>query len=146
MQLEEGIAARNVSDDDRKKPRRQWRHWVAAFGRYERCARVGTLGIFALWVMFLFIYYSSRTPKTARATVAAAGGDANRGRIANPDAHAAAWEVAFPDSTNFLVIGDYGTGDTNQRQVAKGFASFAAALDPPPAFVVSTGDQIYEHG
>uniref|UniRef100_K3X283 Calcineurin-like phosphoesterase domain-containing protein n=1 Tax=Globisporangium ultimum (strain ATCC 200006 / CBS 805.95 / DAOM BR144) TaxID=431595 RepID=K3X283_GLOUD len=56
------------------------------------------------------------------------------------------YENAFPEETNFIVIGDFGTGSADQVKTSETLKHFAAALDPKPAFVLSTGDQIYEHG
>ena len=52
----------------------------------------------------------------------------------------------FPVATNFIVVGDFGTGDANQRKVALALENYMSTMDPPPAFVLSTGDQIYDHG
>ena len=46
-----------------------------------------------------------------------------------------------PDSVKFAVIGDSGTGDSNQHRVAKVFASVRQAF--PFEFVVMVGDNLY---
>lgn len=140
MLLEEGHA-RSDDADARKKPRRSG---VNVYGRYERCARALTIGVFGVWMLFVLVYYSGSHAPTAAGRVSTSGGRAKAAdRVVS---NAATYEDAFPESTNFLVIGDYGTGDASQRQVAKTFEGFASTLDPPPAFVLSTGDQVYEHG
>jgi hypothetical protein len=90
----------------------------------------------------VLVYYSGRHGSSVSDRVSGGGGRV-MDRVAG---NAATYEDAFPGSTNFLVIGDYGTGDDSQRQVAKTLEGFASALDPPPAFVLSTGDQVYDHG
>lgn len=139
MLLEEG-AAHAADDADAKKKLRRGRSAALAYGRYERCARGATLGVLALWLLLALAYYGDFGSASASvAPVAASGG-------ARPRGAAATSEDAFPAATNFLVMGDYGTGDDPQEQVARALERLAAALDPPPAFVLSTGDQIYEHG
>ena len=43
-------------------------------------------------------------------------------------------------------MGDYGTGTDDQKKVAYQLSEFLSRIEPPPSFVVSTGDQIYEAG
>lgn len=138
MLLEEGHA-RSDDADARKKARRSG---VAVVGRYERWARAVTIGVFGAWMLLVLVYYSGRHGSTMAGGVSRSGGRAAGRAVGN----AATYEDAFPEATNFLVIGDYGTGDDSQRQVALTLESFASALDPPPAFVLSTGDQVYDHG
>ncbi|OQS00951.1 tartrate-resistant acid phosphatase type 5 [Achlya hypogyna] len=46
----------------------------------------------------------------------------------------------------FIVIGDFGTGSELQAQVAASLGNFVNHTLPQASFVVSTGDQIYDHG
>ncbi|RHY32801.1 hypothetical protein DYB32_002221 [Aphanomyces invadans] len=46
----------------------------------------------------------------------------------------------------FVVMGDYGTGTKLQAQVATSLGDFVDATQPRASFVLSTGDQIYDHG
>ncbi|KAF0689566.1 Aste57867_18985 [Aphanomyces stellatus] len=49
-------------------------------------------------------------------------------------------------SLGFVVIGDFGTGSSLQAQVATSLGDFVQNAEPPASFVISTGDQIYDHG
>ena len=46
----------------------------------------------------------------------------------------------------FIVIGDYGTGLDGQWTVSRQMSQFARLVRPQPSFIISTGDQIYDHG
>ena len=46
----------------------------------------------------------------------------------------------------FVVMGDYGTGLDGQKRVANQLGRFLSDIQPRPSFVLSTGDQIYDHG
>ncbi|CAK4118895.1 unnamed protein product [Aphanomyces euteiches] len=49
-------------------------------------------------------------------------------------------------SLGFIVMGDFGTGSKLQAQVATSLGDFVQATKPSASFVISTGDQIYDHG
>ncbi|KDO28014.1 hypothetical protein SPRG_20177 [Saprolegnia parasitica CBS 223.65] len=46
----------------------------------------------------------------------------------------------------FIVVGDFGTGSATQALVAASMSDFVNHTQPHAAFVLSTGDQIYDHG
>ena len=50
------------------------------------------------------------------------------------------------DSIGFYVIGDFGHGGKDQLNVASLMETVATTVPQKPEFVISTGDQIYEHG
>jgi hypothetical protein len=100
--------------------------------------RIGFL-FFSVWFVFA-LYYVSSSSTGSSATMDA---DADAAMNANT---MGTYENAFPEETNFIVIGDFGTGSADQVKTSETLKHFAAALDPKPAFVLSTGDQIYEHG
>lgn len=56
--------------------------------------------------------------------------------------------ITSSSGVGFIVMGDYGTGLPAQWQVGKQLEAFVSApgLTPRPSFVISTGDQIYDHG
>ena len=49
-----------------------------------------------------------------------------------------------PEPLPFIVIGDWGTGNTAQDEVARSLE--VVATEVKPKFVLSTGDQIYDYG
>jgi len=50
------------------------------------------------------------------------------------------------NALGFIVIGDYGTGLPSQFKVADALSGFVDDINPKISFVISTGDQIYDHG
>ncbi|TYZ61332.1 hypothetical protein PybrP1_010372 [[Pythium] brassicae (nom. inval.)] len=135
MLLEAGLRK-----DDENKAARRWSASTPSLSYEQWLKRLG-VGLFSIWVVFALFYVShsnsTRPPLRAADAQQAADGDGDRQRTI---------ESAFPEETNFLVIGDYGTGSADQVATAEAMKHFAASLEPRPAFVLSTGDQIYEHG
>ncbi|GLD92755.1 hypothetical protein PINS_up001334 [Pythium insidiosum] len=137
--LEEGT--REHATTNAKDKRKSFAATInATYLHYEKVVKTVVIAIVGAWVVIVLAYVVF-APKAhdhdhADANVLQTTGNGGRG-IA---------EDAFPLSTRFLVIGDYGTGDESQIKVAQAFKKHAASLDPRPAFVISAGDQVYEHG
>ena len=66
--------------------------------------------------------------------------------ISNGTAHAQANAVSKP--LHFMVFGDWGTGNAQQKAVAEAMARYAqmSKTHNPVQFVISTGDNFYENG
>lgn len=143
MLLEAGLK----KDDDNKAVRR-WSANPTTYVSYEQWLKRLGVGLFSFWVVFALFYVStsSSTPSSLASGASALAVDGAAQTNNNKGAGATTMENAFPDETNFLVIGDYGTGSADQVQTAETLKRFASTLEPRPAFVLSTGDQIYEHG
>lgn len=135
MLLEAGLK----KDDDDKAARR-WSAPAAGASHvsYEQWLKRLGAAVLSVWLVFALFYMAPSSPPSSTATTVAT--DAGAGRLQSTS------EIAFPEETNFLVVGDYGTGSAAQEATADALKRFAAALEPRPAFVLSTGDQIYEHG
>ncbi|POM61744.1 Tartrate-resistant acid phosphatase type 5 [Phytophthora palmivora] len=141
MQLEEGLRKREEHDEGKDRHSATPRGnsaWSASFhgaANYERWVKLIALGSLGLWMIFvLFFWHTGVAPVKQTATK-------TRGFNTQPSIL-----DGFPESTNFIAFGDFGTGDENQRKVALALENFTATMDPAPAFVLSTGDQIYDHG
>lgn len=102
---------------------------------YESRLKLAAVGFFSVWVFVIMYYGTASLPMGSTATT-----------NAHSRLEKGSTELAFPEETNFLVIGDYGTGNRDQVKVAETMKRFARTLNPKPAFVLSTGDQIYDHG
>ncbi|KAF4323343.1 hypothetical protein JM18_000480 [Phytophthora kernoviae] len=143
MQLEAGLRKREDHDDgkDRHSRVRRGSGWscnTQGANNYERWVKIIALGSLGFWLVFVLFYWqSSATPSAAMKQTAAQNKALN--------AHPSMME-GFPETTNFIAFGDFGTGDENQRKVALALENYTATMEPPPAFVLSTGDQIYDHG
>jgi hypothetical protein len=134
MQLEAGLKG-----DDNKAPRRSISSSLSTnYVRYERWVKVIGGSIFAAWAVFALVYWVAFSSPSSTALTA--------GHERKPGVKSNTMENGFPGETRFIVVGDYGTGDQSQVKVAEALKLHVAVLDPPPAFVISTGDQIYEHG
>lgn len=140
MQLEEGLRKREEHDEgkDRHLLRRRNDNGLnlANFGalHYERWVKLIALGSLGVWLIFvLSFWHAGVTPALGVTTTK------------NIDATSAQRNL-YPQETNFIALGDFGTGDENQRKVALALENFTATMHPPPAFVLSTGDQIYDRG
>lgn len=145
MLLEAGLK----KDDDNKV--RRWSAGIpgnTTYVSYEEWLKRLGVGLFSFWVVFALFYLSSSAssaPASALDGVTTESGVASAPNNNNIKAKSTLGSP-FPDETNFIVIGDYGTGSADQVQTADALKNFASSLDPRPAFVISTGDQIYEHG
>jgi hypothetical protein len=144
MQLEEGLRKREEYDDGKDRHKATVSHsnsWGAALHgatNYERWVKLIALGSLGVWMIFvLFFWQTGVAPATAGKQTASAVKNFN----AQPSILG-----GFPEMTNFIAFGDFGTGDESQRKVADALENFTATMDPPPSFVLSTGDQIYDHG
>uniref|UniRef100_A0AAV1VGZ1 Calcineurin-like phosphoesterase domain-containing protein n=1 Tax=Peronospora matthiolae TaxID=2874970 RepID=A0AAV1VGZ1_9STRA len=142
MQLEEGLRMReehHAGRDRHSAVRRSTNRWRAPASRngaltsYERWVKVIALGSLSVWTIFaLFFWHSGVGPASqVTGTLRLPSGDSVK---------------AFPEETNFIAIGDFGTGNESQRKVALALENFTSRMDPPLAFVLSTGDQIYDQG
>ncbi|CAI5701891.1 unnamed protein product [Peronospora effusa] len=143
MHLEEGLRMREEHDDgkDRHSPVRRgkiglsstFHHGINNYEQWVKLIAVGSLGVWTIFALFFWHMYV--TP--------AKQGTAIKSRNYNKTPSIL---DGFPVETNFIVFGDFGTGDENQRKVAMALENYVSTMDPPPAFVLSTGDQIYDHG
>ncbi|DAZ98099.1 TPA: hypothetical protein N0F65_005261 [Lagenidium giganteum] len=147
MNLEAGLK----KDDSGRPLRRSFTSGSSnAPWRYEHWLKCVSFGFLGAWVLFVLFYWSSAPD---------ANYDSKTTTLRNTDSvvnvHAdtatkspteATFEAAFPQETNFIVMGDYGTGSPDQVKVADTLKKFVGTLQPKPAFVVSTGDQVYDHG
>lgn len=142
MLLEAGLK----KDDDNKAVRR-WSTGIAGnttYVTYEEWLKRLGVGLFSFWVVFALFYVSSSSSSPASALD---GVTKTASMQSNSNVRATSTlDSTFPDEANFIVIGDYGTGSPDQVQTADALKNFVSTLDPRPAFVISTGDQIYEHG
>lgn len=138
MLLEAGL-----NKDDDNKATRRWSASAPPLSYEQWLKRLG-VGFFSLWVVFALFYMSSSSHSTAPPPLGSPT-DARQAVDSGWNLQRTI-ESAFPEETNFLVIGDYGTGSADQVMTAEALKRFAASLEPRPAFVLSTGDQIYEHG
>ncbi|KAE9046431.1 hypothetical protein PR002_g1659 [Phytophthora rubi] len=145
MQLEAGLRKREEHEDgnDRHSAvRRGNSSWSTAFhgaANYERWVKLIALGSLGVWMLFvLFFWHTGVAP-------AVSVGKQTATRARNYNVQPSILD-GFPEETNFIAFGDFGTGDESQRRVAMALENFTATMDPPPAFVLSTGDQIYDHG
>ncbi|GMF20387.1 unnamed protein product [Phytophthora fragariaefolia] len=141
MQLEAGLRKREELEDGKDRHaavRRGNGGWGAALhgaANYEHWVKLIALGSLGVWVIFALFFWH---------TGAAAGRQtAHKTRDFNAQPSIL---NGFPEATNFIAFGDFGTGDENQRKVALALENYTTTMDPPPAFVLSTGDQIYDHG
>ncbi|KAJ0392889.1 hypothetical protein ATCC90586_001235 [Pythium insidiosum] len=130
--LEEGAREHDNAKDKRKSFAATIN---ATYLHYEKVVKMVVLAIVGAWGVIVLGYVIFAPSK-------ATAGDV----ITVQNAPGGIAEDAFPLSTRFLVIGDYGTGDDSQIKVAQTFKKHAGSLDPRPAFVISAGDQVYEHG
>ncbi|KAF4140740.1 Calcineurin-like phosphoesterase [Phytophthora infestans] len=149
MQLEEGLRKPKEQHDDSSDEGKD-RHsaaprsnsgWGSAFHgatSYEHWVKLIALGSLGVWMIFvLFFWHTGVAPAPVSKQAAA--------KLKNINAEPSILD-GFPEETNFIVFGDFGTGDENQRRVAIALQNFTATMVPSPAFLLSTGDQIYEHG
>lgn len=153
MHLEDGVRQENT-DDDNDKALRGWNSsimgsYAKAYTNYERWAKWIVSAFLSVWIVFVLFYWTASSDAIDNSR--SPNGKAGSGLAAKTNKPVVkkspvAFENAFPEETNFVVLGDYGTGDDNQKQVAHTLKAFAESLDPKPAFVLSTGDQIYDHG
>ncbi|CAH0516464.1 unnamed protein product [Peronospora belbahrii] len=143
MRLEEGLRKREEHDDgkDRRHSavRRGKSEWISVLHgtstKYDQWVKLIAVGSLSLWLIFALIYWH-----TSVAPLKSTGA-----KVSNYNAHPLSIDP-FPQETNFIAFGDFGTGDESQRKVAMALENFTSTMDPPPAFVLSTGDQIYDHG
>lgn len=147
MLLEAGLK----KDDDNKV--RRWSAGISGnttYVSYEEWLKRLGVGLFSFWVVFALFYLSSSSSSSSSAPASVLDGVTKNGVAAaqsnNNIKAKSTMGSPFPDETNFIVIGDYGTGSADQVQTADALKNFASTLNPRPAFVISTGDQIYEHG
>ncbi|KAF1772813.1 Metallo-dependent phosphatase-like [Phytophthora cactorum] len=144
MQLEEGLRKREEHDEGKDRHSSTPRSnsgWSTAFHgatNYEHWVKIIALGSLGVWIIFVLFFWH-----TGVAPAPVAKQTATNTKTINTEPSIL---DGFPKDTNFIAFGDFGTGDENQRRVALALANFTATMDPPPAFVLSTGDQIYEHG
>ncbi|TMW66246.1 hypothetical protein Poli38472_004011 [Pythium oligandrum] len=138
MHLEAGVK----KDDDNKTLHRPQGNALHS-NYYERWLKAIGFSLLAFWFVFVIVYWniSSDEPASAGRADVALDIPSRTNAVAS-----GTFENAFPEETNFMVIGDYGTGSEDQVRVAQTLKMFAAAMEPKPSFVLSTGDQIYEHG
>lgn len=140
MQLEEGLRKREEHDEGKDRhllKRRNNNGWnLANHGalNYERWVKLIALGSLSIWLIFVLSFWHAGVAPALVATT-------TKNIYATP-----AQMNIYPQETNFIALGDFGTGDENQRKVALALEKFLATMHPPPAFVLSTGDQIYDHG
>lgn len=146
MLLEAGLK----KGDDNKV--RRWSAGIpgnTTYVSYEEWLKRLGVGLFSFWVVFALFYLSSSSSSSSSTPASALDGVTKNGVTTAPSNNIKAkttMDSPFPDETNFIVIGDYGTGSADQVQTADALKNFASTLNPRPAFVISTGDQIYEHG
>ncbi|RLN80711.1 hypothetical protein BBJ28_00003533 [Nothophytophthora sp. Chile5] len=138
MQLEAGLR-KHDDGKDRNSPMRRGGGWSGAMmgaNSYERWVKLIALGSFGLWMLFVLFYW-----RGSMAPAASSGAAAKRAAEQAKDFNLEpSIEGGFPEETNFLAFGDYGTGDESQRKVAKALEEFASTLDPPLAFVIGNHD------
>lgn len=143
MLLEAGLKKR---DDNDNKSARRWGSGIVGtpttYVSFEEWVKRIGLAFFTIWMVFA-LFYVSTSSSTAAATGAT---DYNSATGRDDISTIGTFENAFPEETNFLVIGDFGTGSPDQVKTSEALKHVAATLDPKPAFVVSTGDQVYAHG
>ncbi|KAL4138626.1 hypothetical protein PRIC2_002131 [Phytophthora ramorum] len=142
MQLEAGLRKREEHDDGKDRNsavRRVNGGWSTGFHgahNYERWVKLIALGSLGVWMIFVLFFWHTGAVAPAKQTT-------NQVRDFNVQPSIL---DGFPEETNFIAFGDFGTGDENQHQVASALENFTATMDPAPAFVLATGDQIYDHG
>lgn len=155
MHLEDGVRQEENTDDDNHKALRGWNSgimgsYAKAYTNYERWAKWIVSAFLSVWIVFVLFYWTASSGAAdSNVNVSSSAHEKTGGVKTNKPIvkkSPVAFENAFPEETNFLVLGDYGTGDASQTQVAHTLKQFAESLDPKPAFVLSTGDQIYDHG
>ena len=140
MLLEAGLK----KDDDRKPLRGSLRDIMTdgfASGLYEKRMRYSAVGLFAIWMTFMLFHLGSSNTNVSSTLQ----GNTNAADTRHPISTEST-ENASPDEIDFVVFGDYGTGTDSQIQVAHTMRKFVSTLDAKISFVLSTGDQIYEHG
>jgi hypothetical protein len=105
---------------------------------YEQWVKLISCGFFTVWLTFLVVYTSIINPRSIneeRDTYRVINAE-----VKNNPVH------TNKEETNLIVIGDYGTGTESQVQVAETLKNFVSNLSPKASFILSTGDQIYDHG
>ncbi|CEG43973.1 acid phosphatase [Plasmopara halstedii] len=140
MQLEEGVRKREEHEGKSRhliSPRSSsgWNTALHGTASYERWVKYIALGSLGVWMIFVLFFWHTSVAPTPIANQRTTKIKINK-----------TIPSSFPEKTTFIAFGDYGTGDTYQRSVALALENFTATMDPPPAFVLSTGDQIYDNG
>ncbi|KAI9921179.1 hypothetical protein PsorP6_000414 [Peronosclerospora sorghi] len=138
MQLEEGFRKREDHDDGKDRHaavrRGRWSSHLNGAYNYERWVKLIALGSLGIWMLFVLLFWHTGL------------GSAKEGSQSRNYKIQPSLDDGFPAETNFIVLGDFGTGDENQTKVAKALEKYTSTMKPPPAFVLSLGDQIYDRG
>ncbi|OQR89913.1 tartrate-resistant acid phosphatase type 5 [Thraustotheca clavata] len=98
-----------------------------------------TVGVLVTWCIYILSYFMTSTNvDIQRAAELKLRAKSVRLKKLPP--------VGDPAPLGFIVMGDFGIGSSVQTQVASSLADFVDNSTPRASFVVSTGDQIYDHG
>lgn len=146
MHLEEGVRRREEREEHEGKDRQSaaprcnsgWKSSFYGAANCERWVKIIALGSLNIWMIFVLFFWRIGVAPTPEAN--------QRARRSKIYKSAPLASSGFPRETNFIALGDYGTGDQVQRKVALALENFTATMNPPPAFILSTGDQIYNNG